>query len=260
MGRVYRVRHRRLGTALALKLLHGDHAADREVIARLRREAAALGALRHPHIISVVDAGTTEAGLAYLVMELATGRTSGRGAPGGPVLARASQARREPDRLRLGRGSRARVRAPRPEAPQRLPGSARRRRVGQGPRLWPRADRRSRRGRVPDPLGDHVRDPRLHGSRAGGHHRRRAGGRRVRAGRHHLRDDRWGATLRRGGHRDPRPQGARACTALPRPPPRSRSWWPGCWSESRASGRPRLRFTRSSRETMHRSLTRLRPR
>lgn len=73
-GTVYRALHLDLKRAFALKLLHASAAGDPELIARFRREAEALGRLRHPGIVEVTDFGLdATSGSPYLVMELLDG-------------------------------------------------------------------------------------------------------------------------------------------------------------------------------------------
>lgn len=72
MGEVWRARDTELEREVALKLLAMHHVADPVAIERFRREAIALAALQHPHVVGVYDAGTSD-GLAYLVMELLPG-------------------------------------------------------------------------------------------------------------------------------------------------------------------------------------------
>jgi serine/threonine protein kinase len=50
-GTVYRALHLGLKRAFALKLLHASAAGEPELIARFRREAEALGRLRHPGVV-----------------------------------------------------------------------------------------------------------------------------------------------------------------------------------------------------------------
>jgi serine/threonine protein kinase len=76
MGVVYRVEHVRMGKLMAMKLLHGDLARDREVIRRFRREAEAVSKLDHPNTVQVFDFGESD-GLTWLVMELLSGRDLG---------------------------------------------------------------------------------------------------------------------------------------------------------------------------------------
>jgi hypothetical protein len=73
MGVVYRCEHTKMGKAMAIKLLHGDLARDRQVLERFRREARAVSRLSSPHTVSVFDYGTSD-GLTYLVMELLEGQ------------------------------------------------------------------------------------------------------------------------------------------------------------------------------------------
>jgi hypothetical protein len=74
MGEVYRARDTRLGREVALKTLSPERERDPTALARLRSEAAAVAALNHPHIVSVLDVGE-EGPVFFLVMELAEGRT-----------------------------------------------------------------------------------------------------------------------------------------------------------------------------------------
>src|SRR5260370_18744051 len=46
---------------------------SKQVIARFEAERQALALMDHPHIAKVLDAGTTEAGRPYFVMELVKG-------------------------------------------------------------------------------------------------------------------------------------------------------------------------------------------
>ena len=73
MGVVYRGRHVNLHRQVAIKLIAGSREGFGD---RFRIEAAALGRLKHPHIVDVMDFGVEEArGIAYLVMELLEGVT-----------------------------------------------------------------------------------------------------------------------------------------------------------------------------------------
>ena len=74
MGEVYRARDTALGRDVAIKILPGAVAHDRDRLARFEREAHALAALNHPHIAQIY--GTIETGNGPgLVMELVPGRT-----------------------------------------------------------------------------------------------------------------------------------------------------------------------------------------
>jgi serine/threonine protein kinase len=67
MGTVYRAHDDVLGRAVAIKALHARDTGTRE---RFLREARAIGAVLHPNILAVYDAGTDD-NTPYLVMELA---------------------------------------------------------------------------------------------------------------------------------------------------------------------------------------------
>ena len=73
MGEVYEVRHARLAGRYALKLLPPAFAHDHVSVTRFRREADILSALRHPHIVQVIDFDHTPAGQPFLVMEYLDG-------------------------------------------------------------------------------------------------------------------------------------------------------------------------------------------
>lgn len=78
MGRVYRVEHAELGRRFVLKALHGHLASRPDLVARLKNEWRALGKLEHPNIVQVTDAGQTERGLPFYVMEHLRGKTLGQ--------------------------------------------------------------------------------------------------------------------------------------------------------------------------------------
>jgi serine/threonine protein kinase len=75
MGQVYLVEHVEIGKRFALKVLFGDLASNDKMLARFKREAQAASLLKHIHIISVTDFGSTEHGLAFLAMELLSGNS-----------------------------------------------------------------------------------------------------------------------------------------------------------------------------------------
>ena len=75
MAVVYKAHQPSLNRDVAIKILTGPLARDEEFVTRFRREAIAAGALGHPNILTVHDAGTTEDGLHYIVMEHAPGGT-----------------------------------------------------------------------------------------------------------------------------------------------------------------------------------------
>ncbi|GEN05277.1 Serine/threonine protein kinase [Myxococcus fulvus] len=72
MGEVHKATQLSLGRTVAVKLLNQELAKDPSFIARFQKEAAALAALSHPHVVSIVDKGKTDA-TYYLVMEFVDG-------------------------------------------------------------------------------------------------------------------------------------------------------------------------------------------
>ncbi|CAN5719480.1 hypothetical protein BH18ACI5_BH18ACI5_25730 [soil metagenome] len=69
MGEVYRASDGRLGRDVALKILPPDVAGDRSRLERFDREARAIAALNHPHIITIYSAENVD-GVRFLTMEL----------------------------------------------------------------------------------------------------------------------------------------------------------------------------------------------
>lgn len=75
MATVYKAYQPTLERWVAVKVLEPAYISDdSEVLARFRREARAVAALRHPNILTVIDYGEEE-GLAYIVMEYVEGGT-----------------------------------------------------------------------------------------------------------------------------------------------------------------------------------------
>jgi len=74
-GAVFEAEHLYTKRAVALKLLIPEQRSAPEPRARLLREAIALTAARHPGVVSALDAGETEDGTPYLVLELLEGRS-----------------------------------------------------------------------------------------------------------------------------------------------------------------------------------------
>ena len=75
MGVVYAAEDLRLGRTVALKLPLPAHRLDSSVKARFLQEARSIGALDHPSLCSVYEAGESEDGLLYLAMALYRGET-----------------------------------------------------------------------------------------------------------------------------------------------------------------------------------------
>jgi eukaryotic-like serine/threonine-protein kinase len=76
MGAIYVATHEKLGTDVAVKVLHASLASDPEQRRRFYREARAASALNHPNVVKVLDFGETDS-LTYLVMELLLGVSLG---------------------------------------------------------------------------------------------------------------------------------------------------------------------------------------
>jgi serine/threonine protein kinase len=73
MGEVYRAHDPRLGRDVALKVLPPEMASDPARLERFTREARAIAALNHPHIVTIYS--TEEAdGIRFLTMEVVEGQ------------------------------------------------------------------------------------------------------------------------------------------------------------------------------------------
>jgi serine/threonine-protein kinase len=74
-GAIYRASHVITRREVAIKVLHSSLATEANVVARFRREAEALGALKNPHTVRAFDFGMAEEGPLYIVMELLQGES-----------------------------------------------------------------------------------------------------------------------------------------------------------------------------------------
>jgi eukaryotic-like serine/threonine-protein kinase len=77
-GAIYRALDLATDRDLAIKLLHPTLTSDPAVIARFRREGAALATLRDPHTVIAYDVGETAEGALYIAMELLQGESVDR--------------------------------------------------------------------------------------------------------------------------------------------------------------------------------------
>src|SRR5687767_12702704 len=82
MGEVYRARDPRLRRHVALKVLPATAAADPERRERFTREALAVAALNHPHIVTIYSVEAAD-NAAFLTMELIEGRSLAEALPSG---------------------------------------------------------------------------------------------------------------------------------------------------------------------------------
>jgi serine/threonine protein kinase len=74
MGIVFKARHLKLNRFVALKMLLSGVYAGPQELTRFRREAEAIAALRHPHIVQVHDVGEVR-GRPYFTLEFVEGGT-----------------------------------------------------------------------------------------------------------------------------------------------------------------------------------------
>lgn len=74
MGTVYRAHDPRLTRDIAIKILSEDVASNADSLARFIREARAVAALNHPHIVTIHSTEDAD-GVQFITMELIEGRT-----------------------------------------------------------------------------------------------------------------------------------------------------------------------------------------
>jgi serine/threonine protein kinase len=75
MGTVYAATHTRLGTRVAIKVIHRSLASDPKALERFRDEANAVSAIGHPGVVSIFDIARLPDGRPGLVMELLIGES-----------------------------------------------------------------------------------------------------------------------------------------------------------------------------------------
>ena len=76
MGEVYRARDTSLNRTVAVKVISEKMAEDRVARERFLREARAMAAVEHPHLVRIYSFGES-AGIVYLVMEYVEGENLG---------------------------------------------------------------------------------------------------------------------------------------------------------------------------------------
>ena len=84
VGWVYRARHLQLGSEVAIKMLQERFAASSMMRPRFTREARAMAALKHPHIVTITDFSLAD-GRPYIVMELLEGLSMREVLDEGPI-------------------------------------------------------------------------------------------------------------------------------------------------------------------------------
>ena len=74
MAAIYRASHISTGQIVAIKILHGHLAQDKDFITRFEREAKAAADLKHENIIDIIGYGEAE-GVYYIAMEYVEGKS-----------------------------------------------------------------------------------------------------------------------------------------------------------------------------------------
>jgi eukaryotic-like serine/threonine-protein kinase len=78
MGSVYEAVNTQIQKRVAMKVIDQELAQNEEATARFQREALAASAVESPHIVQIFDAGSTDDGVPYIVMEMLPGRDLGK--------------------------------------------------------------------------------------------------------------------------------------------------------------------------------------
>ena len=74
MGEVYRARNELVGRDVAIKVLRPELCRHVEVVQRFLREARAANAVQHENVVDVVDMGTDDQNVPFIVQELLVGK------------------------------------------------------------------------------------------------------------------------------------------------------------------------------------------
>ena len=75
MGAVFEAQHEKLGTRVAIKVIHPEIAKRPGIVDRFLQEARVSAQIKSPHVTQVMDVDQTGEGEAYMVMELLEGQT-----------------------------------------------------------------------------------------------------------------------------------------------------------------------------------------
>lgn len=77
MGSIWVAEHLTLQTEVVVKFIQGAHAANADLVARFKREAALAAQARSPHVVQVFDHGISNQGAPFIAMEYLNGEDLG---------------------------------------------------------------------------------------------------------------------------------------------------------------------------------------
>lgn len=77
MGHVWVARHAKLDRDVAVKFMAQKLARDRTMLSRFNREAEAAAQISSPHVVRILEHGTTDSGTPFIAMELLRGESLG---------------------------------------------------------------------------------------------------------------------------------------------------------------------------------------
>jgi eukaryotic-like serine/threonine-protein kinase len=75
MGHVYRATNTLIGRTVAIKMLRREHSSNDGIVDRFLREARTANLVQHPNIVDVIDVGTADDGVPFIVQEYLEGET-----------------------------------------------------------------------------------------------------------------------------------------------------------------------------------------
>jgi serine/threonine-protein kinase len=86
MGAVFVAEHPAIGKKVAVKVIHRELAANKEVVSRFFQEARSVNKIGHEHIIEIHDFGISPDGDHFYIMEFLEGQTLAQALSRSPIM------------------------------------------------------------------------------------------------------------------------------------------------------------------------------